>query len=536
MQLEQLAPWRQLQADATRLANTRIDALFDTEKDHLDLLSFELGGIYADLSKNLIDAQTHRNLIELAQSRGLADAITALFEGDIVNPTEMRPALHTLLRNPGDSRGKTTNAEKIDASLKVRQSIKALSTRIREGKQLGFSGLPIRDVVNIGIGGSHLGPQLVCEALRYENRRDVDVHFVSNVDVNDINQVLAALDPATTLFIVSSKSFTTAETLTNARTASAWIQARFDDEKATAAHFIAVTAKPDRAQEFGIAAQNILPMWDWVGGRYSLWSAIGLSIAVQTGYEGFESLLNGAHAMDEHFRHTAFANNLPVMLALLAVWNSNFLQHDSIAVVPYDDRLGRLSEYLQQLEMESNGKRVQLDNSECEFMTSPVIWGGVGTNVQHAFFQQLHQGTRRTTVDFIIALKRPGPTSTHQDMLVANCFAQAEGLMRGRDVSADTLENGIELDKHRNCPGNRGSNMFALDRLSPENLGALLAMYEHKTFVQAVIWGINPFDQWGVELGKALADDILAEVASNASGTHDASTTALIERYRALRK
>jgi len=516
---------------ATRLRRNRIETLFATP-GRAGAWTIEAAGLYFDHSKQLIDEPARDTLLALATARGLAGRIEDLFRGAIVNPTEGRAALHTALRAPDDDGAASDGlpvAPLIRATLARMAQVVA---EIGEGRWRGHGGDRITDIVNLGIGGSHLGPQLVCEALRYAHTGDLHVHFVSNVDGGDIDRCLNRLDPATTLFIVASKSFTTPETALNARTAQRWLLARFRDEAAIAAHFFAITAHPQRAVDFGIAPDNVLPMWDWVGGRYSLWSAIGLPIALALGYAGFARLLAGARAMDQHFRTVPLARNAPVMLALTGLWNSSFLGAQTQAIVPYDDRLDHLPDYLQQLEMESNGKRVTLANELVAGDTCPIVWGGVGTNVQHAFFQLLHQGTRLVPVDFILALRHPRSAPAHHDMLVANCLAQAEALMTGR--ARDALiagGNPPALALHREQPGNQPSNLIVMDELTPETLGALLALYEHKTFVQGVIWDINSFDQWGVELGKQLAAKLLEELASGQVEAHDGSTIALMERY-----
>jgi len=524
-----------LGAHATRLRRTRIDALFATP-GRAAAWTIEAAGLYFDHSKQLLDEPARDALLALATARDLAARIEDLFRGAIVNPTEGRAALHTALRAQADD-GASSDGQPVAPLVRATLARMAqVVADIGEGRWRGHAGDRITDIVNLGIGGSHLGPQLVCEALRYAHSGDLRVHFVSNVDGGDIDRCLSGLDPATTLFIVASKSFTTPETALNARTAQRWLLARHGDAAAIAAHFLAITAHPQRAVEFGIAPGNVLPMWDWVGGRYSLWSAIGLPIALALGYAGFERLLAGARAMDEHFRTTPFARNAPVMLALTGVWNSNFLGAETQAIVPYDDRLDHLPDYLQQLEMESNGKRVTLADEPVTGMTCPIVWGGVGTNVQHAFFQLLHQGTRLVPVDFILALRHPRATPDHHDMLVANCLAQAEALMTGRAREALIAAGSTPaLALHREQPGNQPSNLLVMDELTPETLGALLALYEHKTFVQGVIWNINSFDQWGVELGKQLAARLLDELASGRIATHDGSTTALMERYLARR-
>ncbi|MBM4228314.1 MAG: glucose-6-phosphate isomerase, partial [Gammaproteobacteria bacterium] len=394
----------------------------------------------------------------------------------------------------------------------------------------------ITDVVNLGIGGSDLGPRMACNALRDEASPLVRLHFVSNVDGGDITHALRNLDPARTAFIVASKSFTTTETMRNARTAQAWLAEACPDPARRAPHFLGITARPDRAREFGIDESRILPLWDWVGGRFSLWSAIGLPVAMAVGMEKFEELLAGAADMDRHFREAPWGDNLPVLLALVGIWNSNFLGAETFAVVPYEQRLAHLPGYLQQLEMESNGKRITHDNEVVTGHTAPILWGGLGTDVQHAFFQLLHQGTRLVPVDFILALHNPLSPSGHHDMLVANCLAQAQALMQGRTAAslkhAAADDEGINLPLHRAMPGNQPSNLLLMDELTPRSLGALVALYEHKTFVQGVIWGVNSFDQWGVELGKVLADALLEDIHTNTvAAQHDPSTAAALRRY-----
>ena len=524
-----------LQQHAARLRGQRIDKLFAGGTRAADW-TIEAAGLYFDHSKQLLDDVARADLIGLAAERGLPARIEDLFQGAEVNPTEHRPALHTALRDADQT---TAQADGAPVAPAIRATLQRMATvvgDIIEGRWRGHSGERITDVVNLGIGGSHLGPQLVCDALRHAHVDTLRVHFVSNVDGGDIDRCLQRLDPATTLFIVASKSFTTPETALNARSAQAWILARFSDKAAIGAHFFAISAHPQRAVDFGIAAANVLPMWDWVGGRYSLWSAIGLPIALAIGYDGFERLLAGARAMDHHFRSAPLVRNAPVMLALTGIWNSNFLGAHTQAIVPYDDRLTLLPDYLQQLEMESNGKRMTLANTLVIGETSPIVWGGVGTNVQHAFFQLLHQGTRLVPVDFMLAIRHPRSAPAHHDMLVANCFAQAEALMVGRSLAAlRAAGTDAVLAMHREQPGNQPSNMLLMDELTPETLGALLALYEHKTFVQGVIWQINSFDQWGVELGKQLAAKLLDELAAGAPAAHDDSTTTLMARYLARR-
>jgi len=539
MQVNELAAWRLLAARTNEIGVMRISGLFDSEPDRLDYLSAEAVGLYVDLSKSLVSKQIFELLVALAKERCLEDAIVGLFRGDRVNGTENRPALHTLLREPTPEIEEPDQAERREQIARMRKQVNGFCDRFSRGGLTGHDGTRIHDIVSIGIGGSHLGPELVCDALRNEISPDVNVHFVANVDGGNLHRVLVNLDPSSTFFIVASKSFATAETLLNARTARDWIVTAFNNPAAIKTHFAAVTANQTGAMTFGIEKHNIFPMWDWVGGRYSLWSAIGLPIAIALGTSVFERLLAGAHSMDEHFRNTELRKNIPVMHALVALWHNNFCDYNSLCVVPYDDRLRLLPAFLQQLEMESNGKRITFDNELTEYDTAPVIWGGVGSNAQHAFFQQLHQGTRHAPVEFIVALTHPQSGDEHHSSLIANCFAQSEALMLGSndDSSTDKAdpESDLNLAAHRNSPGNRPSSTIVMKALTPESLGALLALYEHKTFVQGVIWNINSFDQWGVELGKSLAGTMLNEIRSGEHGHHDPSTLALLARLKDAR-
>lgn len=525
--------WQTLERRAAEHDAANILTLFTREPDRLERMSMEAAGLVLDVSKQRVSRDTFAALFELARAAGVPRGIVALFDGATVNPTEDRPALHTALRaQPGDAPpGPAAEVSAVNARLA------RFAEDVRAGVHTGAGGDRIRDVVHIGIGGSHLGPQLVCEALRFSHDGP-RVHFLANVDGGAFDRIVRPLDPATTLFVVASKSFTTAETRLNAETARSWLGARFPQDAATAKHFVAITAKPDAAEDFGIDRENVFPMWDWVGGRYSLWSAIGLPIALAAGAHGFRAMLDGAAAMDRHFRHAPLERNLPVTLALIGLWNNNFLGAESVCIVPYDDRLELLPAYLQQLDMESNGKRISLGGEPLRHHSAPITWGGTGTNAQHAFFQLLHQGTRLVPVEFIVALTHPAGLPAHHDMLVANCFAQAEGLMRGRDGrDGGPMAEGVDAAKHRATPGNRPSTVVAMDALEPATLGALLALYEHRTYVQSVIWGTNAFDQWGVELGKTLAGVIGETFANDDPGTaHDPSTAGLIERYLAARR
>ncbi|MCC6710420.1 MAG: glucose-6-phosphate isomerase [Gammaproteobacteria bacterium] len=516
-----------LRRQAAALATRDIASLFAAEPERLQHFGKRAAGLTLDLSKQALDETALTLLVELATAGGLAAAIEAMFQGHIINHTEQRAVLHTALR-AGPQGTAQVDGQRVAGDVEqVLTRMAELVAAVHDGRWTGHDGARITDVVNIGIGGSHLGPQLACDALRYQHTGHVRVHFLANVDGGEFERVVAPLDPASTLFLVTSKSFTTVETRLNAKSARAWLAARFPDPAAIARHFVAVSAAPARAVEFGIAADNVYPLWDWVGGRYSLWSAVGLPIAFAVGMAGFRDFLAGARALDEHFRHAPFEDNLPVLLALLAFWNSHCLDAESEAVVPYDDRLRYLPDYLQQLEMESNGKRVDREGHALAGHSAPITWGGLGTNAQHAFFQLLHQGTRRVPVDFILSLTHPAARREHHDMLVANCIAQAEGLMRGR-----LIESTDPLARHRDIPGNRASTLITMTALTPATLGALIALYEHKTYVLSVLMNINAFDQWGVELGKVLAGSILEEIAQGAvSSAHDPSTRAVLEAY-----
>lgn len=520
-----------LRQHAARLGTCRVAGLFDAEPERLQRLRMTAADLCLDLSKQALDRDALTALLALATASGLEAAITAMFKGDIINHTEQRAVLHTALRAGPAGKAEVDGRRVAPEVEAVLERMADLVAAVHEGRWTGHAGARITDVVNIGIGGSHLGPQLACDALRYQHTGHVRVHFLANVDGGEFERVVAPLDPASTLFLITSKSFTTVETRLNAMSARAWLAARFPEPEAIARHFVAVSAAPAKAVEFGIAADNVYPLWDWVGGRYSLWSAVGLPIAFAIGMAGFRQFLGGARALDEHFLQAPFHANLPVMLALVAYWNSHLLGAESEAVVPYDDRLRYLPDYLQQLEMESNGKRVDRDGQPLADHSAPITWGGLGTNAQHAFFQLLHQGTRRVPVDFILCLTHPAARPDHHDMLVANCIAQAEGLMRGRRVDA-----GDALARHRDIPGNRASSLITLRALTPATLGALIALYEHKTYVQSVLMNINAFDQWGVELGKVLAGTILDEIAQGAAaGGHDPSTLAVLNDYLAAR-
>ncbi|MCP5144288.1 MAG: glucose-6-phosphate isomerase [Gammaproteobacteria bacterium] len=537
--------WQSLTAHCEALRNLDIRQAFIDDAERHQRLEFTAAGLTVDFSKQSVLPDTLQMLVALAQANALPAKIASLFAGADVNGTEQRPALHMALR---DFKPEAIEVGGTDIKPLIADERKRLHNFIQnlhDHHWLGFRGDAITDVVNLGIGGSDLGPKLVADALRLDAPRRCRVHFAANVDGGELLRILGDLDPATTLFIVASKSFTTPETLLNATTAREWLLAAASGNRsAIARHFVAVSANKMRAVEFGIDERNIFSMWDWVGGRYSVWSSIGLPVMCAYGTDVFHRLLRGANLMDEHFRTTPLAQNVPVLMGLLGIWHGNLRGAQSWAMVPYDDRLFHLPAYLQQLEMESNGKRVRNDGSAVEYATAPVVWGGLGTNAQHAFFQLLHQGTQLIPLDFVVALNHPISPRAHHDALVANCFAQSEALLRGKrfaEAFADSSHGNDQthaehLARHRTMPGNRPHTLIVVDELKAETMGALLALYEHKTFVQGAIWDINPFDQWGVELGKKMAATILGEFdASGPTPAHDASTSAWIARYRQRR-
>ena len=515
--------------------------LFAEQEDRFDRFSVEAAGLLLDYSKNRLNAHTMQLLMQLARERGVEERRDAMFAGEKINTTEHRAVLHTALRMPRNSSLMVDGQNAIQEVHAVLDHIQAFSERVRSGQWTGHSGKPITDIVNIGIGGSDLGPEMVCRALRPFVHPRLTLHFVSNADGHDLDAVLAKVNPATTLFIVASKTFTTRETMMNAQTAREWFLVRGNKAGLTK-HFVAVSTNTEAVRNFGIDPENMFPFWDWVGGRYSIWSAIGLPVALAIGFDGFAEFLGGGHAMDQHFRTAPLERNMPVILGMLGIWYRNFFGSASLSIAPYHQDLSRFAAYLQQLEMESNGKRVTRTGHAVESATCPVIWGDVGTNGQHAYFQLLHQGTDITPVDFIAALKPSHDLPGHHTVLLANCFAQSEAFMRGKtaeEVRAEMRAQKIDekqidaLLPHRTFPGNRPSNTILMDRLTPSTLGALIALYEHKVFVQGVVWDINSFDQWGVELGKELAKNIEPELTGIAQpDTHDSSTNALIARAK----
>ncbi|MCP5433747.1 MAG: glucose-6-phosphate isomerase [Alphaproteobacteria bacterium] len=495
------AAWAALARQGARLKAARIDSLFAADARRFARFSREGAGLLLDISKNRIDEEALAALLALAKGAMLEEARGRMFSGERINVTEHRAVLHVALR-AGNDAGLVVDGHDVLPDVRaVKARVEAFAEQVRSGAWRGFTGKPIRHVVNIGIGGSDLGPRMAAAALSPHLADDLALHYVANVDGADLAGVLDRVAAEETLFIVASKTFTTQETMANAASARAWLRDQGAEEADVAKHFVAVSTNAQAVAAFGISAENMFPFWDWVGGRFSLWSAIGLSLAIGLGSEGFEALLSGAREMDGHFLEAPLAENLPVLLALTEIWNRNIEGHRARAVVPYDERLALLPAYLQQLEMESNGKRLGLDGEEALHATAPVVWGGAGTNGQHAYFQHLHQGTDVVPVDFIAAIAPDHGLAGHHRLLMANLFAQGEALMRGR-ASPDG-------NPHRAFPGNRPSTAILMDRLTPERLGALLALYEHKVFCLGVLWGVPSFDQWGVELGKELAGSLL---------------------------
>jgi glucose-6-phosphate isomerase len=540
--LESSATFQALQSHYANAQQWEMRLLFAEDPARFSNFSLDAAGLFLDYSKNKINGKTIALLCTLARERNVEGHRDAMFAGAKINTTEHRAVLHTALRTPRGNRLLLDGHDVNQDVHAVLDRIAVFTDRVRSGAWLGHSGKAITDIVNIGIGGSDLGPKMVCQALSSYTHPRLTMHFVSNIDGHDLSALLPKLNPETTLFIIASKTFTTWETMTNAHSARNWFLHNGGNEQNLAKHFVAVSTNVDAVKAFGISADNMFPFWDWVGGRYSIWSAIGLPVAVAIGFDHFKELLAGAYAMDQHFCTVPADRNMPMLMGLLAVWNRNFFNCPSVSIAPYHHDLRYFPAYLQQLEMESNGKRVTIDGAPLGVASSPVIWGDVGTNGQHAFFQLLHQGTDSTPVDFIAALKPTHDLPEHHAALLANCFAQSEAFMRGKsaiEVHADLEKQGLDpfeikaLAPHKVFPGNRPSNTILMDALTPATLGALIALYEHKTFVQGVLWGINSFDQWGVELGKVLAKTIHAELLGTpAPQEHDSSTNGLIARAR----
>ena len=537
--LEKRKAWQALQAHYANVRGTHLRTLFAADPHRGERLTAEAAGIFLDYSKNRITDETVGLLLELARESGLRQRIDAMFGGQKINLTEKRSVLHVALRAPRDATILADGVNVVPEVHAVLDKMAAFATRVRNGEWKGHTGKPIRNIINIGIGGSDLGPVMAYEALRYYSDRRLNCRFVSNVDGTDLAEAVNDLDAAETLFVVSSKTFTTLETMTNAHSARAWLLGAMGGaEQSIARHFVAVSTNAGEVARFGIDTANMFGFWDWVGGRYSMDSAIGLSTMVAIGPENFQAMLGGFHEIDEHFRTAPFERNLPVLIGLLGVWYTDFFESETVAVLPYEQYLKRFPAYLQQLTMESNGKHVTLEGAEVDYATGPIYWGEPGTNGQHSFYQLIHQGTRLIPCDFIGFAQPLNRLGRHHDMLMANVFAQSEALAFGKTADQVKAEGTPDwLVPHRVFEGNRPSNTILLDRLTPAALGKLVALYEHSVFTQGVIWQINSFDQWGVELGKVLAQRIIPELETSAEPAlaHDSSTNALIRRYRKLK-
>lgn len=530
--------WEKLQAHFSQVKSLNLKEEFKKDPKRADAFTLQWEDLYVDYSKNIITEETKNLLTDLANEAGLKEAINALFEGEEINRTEGRAVLHTALRAQKNTEVKVEGENVIPEVFEVKEKIKNFCYSVITGAKKGFTGKAFTDVVNIGIGGSDLGPVMVTEALEYY-KNHLKVHFVSNVDGDHVQEVIKDLNPETTLFVIVSKSFSTQETLANSTTIRKWFTKKAPAD-AVAKHFVAVSSNVKAVEEFGIEVENIFPMWDWVGGRFSLWSAVGLSISLSVGYDNFESLLEGARKMDEHFKQTEFEKNIPVQLALLTIWYNNFFKAETQAVIPYTQYLHRFPAYLQQAIMESNGKGVDRDGNEISYQTGNIVWGEPGTNSQHAFFQLIHQGTKLIPADFIGFKRSLHKEKEHHDKLMANFFAQTEALLQGKtseevkeelDAKKMDPEQVRELLPFKIFKGNNPTTTILFDKLTPESLGKLIALYEHQIFVQGIIWNIYSYDQWGVELGKQLATTILNEIEKNDVGSHDSSTSSLLKFY-----
>ena len=545
-QLTHFPAWQALGDHQRQIAGTQMRDLFARDPGRFERFSLRLGDILFDYSKNLITAETLSLLLDLAGQAGLQGKIAAMFSGQKINTTEDRAVLHVALRNRSNQPIRVDGEDVMPEVNRVLAKMRAFSEKVRGGEWKGYTGKAITDVINIGIGGSDLGPKMVCEALKPYGKPGLRVHFVSNVDSTDLVETLKQVSPETALFLVASKTFTTQETMTNAHSAREWLLAAAKDPAAVARHFAAMSTNTEAVEKFGIDPANMFEFWDWVGGRYSLWSAIGLSIALFIGMDRFEELLGGAHRVDEHFRSAPFERNIPVIMGLLGIWYNNFFGAQTHAILPYDQYLLYFPAYFQQGDMESNGKSVTRSGEPVDYSTGPIIWGQPGTNGQHAFYQLIHQGTRLVPCDFLAAARSHNPLGDHQAILVSNYFAQTEALMRGRtpeEARRDLAAEGYSgsrlelLAAAKTFPGNRPTNSFLYPELTPEVLGALIALYEHKIFTQGAIWEINSFDQMGVELGKQLAKTILPQLKGTGEvASHDPSTNGLINAYKRMRE
>ena len=534
--LTALPAWQALEKHAAEMREVHLRDLFAKDPGRASRFSVEAEGLFLDYSKNRITDETIKLLIELAKQSGLEERRDAMFSGEKINLTENRSVLHVALRAPKSEKILSDGVDVVPEVHQVLDKMAAFADRVRSGAWKGFTGKKVKNVINIGIGGSDLGPVMAYEALRHYTDRSISCRFVSNVDGTDFAEATRDINPDETLFIVSSKTFTTLETMTNAKSAREWALAQLKDEKAIASHFVAVSTNAAEVSKFGIDTANMFGFWDWVGGRYSMDSAIGLSSMIAIGPQNFRSMLAGFHAMDTHFKTTPLEKNLPVLMGLLTVWYNNFFNAQTVAVLPYDQYLKRFPAYLQQLTMESNGKSITIDGSHVNYQTGAIYWGEPGTNGQHSFYQLIHQGTKVIPCDFIGFAQSLNPHGDHHDILTANLFAQAEALAFGK-TAAEVKASGTPdaLVPHKTFEGNRPSNMILAKQLTPEILGKLIALYEHDVFTQGAVWRIDSFDQWGVELGKVLAMKIVPELKSSAGLAHDSSTNALIERYRKMK-
>ncbi len=544
--LTQSAAWKKLESHHANIAPLHMREMFATDPQRFDAFSIHWRDFLLDYSKNRVTAETMKLLFDLARQSDVEGWREKMFMGEKINFTEKRAVLHTALRNRANRPIMVDGKDVMPDVNRVLGQMKAFSDAVRGGTWKGYTGKPITDVVNIGIGGSDLGPVMVTEALKPYAQQGLNMHFVSNIDGTHIAETLKKLNPETALFLIASKTFTTQETMTNAETARSWFLASAKNPSAVAKHFVALSTNTKEVVKFGIDPKNMFEFWDWVGGRYSLWSAIGLSIAVCIGFENFEELLTGAHEMDEHFRSEPLEKNMPVILALLGIWYNNFFGAQTHAILPYDQYLHRFAAYFQQGDMESNGKFVDRNGNRVGYSTGPVIWGEPGTNGQHAFYQLIHQGAKLIPCDFIAPIESHNPLGDHHTILLSNFFAQTEALMKGKtpdEARKEILDSGLEgkelerLLPHKVFEGNRPTNSILVQKLTPRTLGSLIALYEHKILVQGMIWNINPYDQWGVELGKQLAKAILPELKSAYPVTsHDASTNGLINYYKGCKK
>jgi glucose-6-phosphate isomerase len=534
----QTIAWQKIQSHFEKMQATSMKDLFASDANRVEKFHMQWNDFLVDYSKNIVNQETLDLLLNLANEVQLKQAISSYFQGDVINQTENRAVLHNVLRAKESANVIVDGVNVMPEVYSVKNKIKNFSNEVSSGYKKGFTGKPFTDIVNIGIGGSDLGPAMIVEALQFY-KNDLNVHFVSNVDGDHVNEVIKKLNPETTLFVVVSKTFTTQETLSNAETIRSWfLQSASQDD--VAKHFVAVSTNIQKVTEFGINPDNVFPMWDWVGGRFSVWSAVGLSVSLAVGFDNFDKLLKGANAMDEHFKNESFDKNIPVVLALLSIWYNNFFGSETEAIIPYTQYLQKLSPYLQQAFMESNGKSISRDGKPVNYQTGTIIWGEPGTNSQHAFFQLIHQGTKLIPTDFIGFKQSLHGNKEHHDKLMSNFFAQTEALLMGKtelQVKAEFVKQGISGEKadfllpFKVFSGNKPTNTILINKLTPESLGALVAMYEHKIFVQGIIWNIFSYDQWGVELGKQLANSILDEIVTKEVKNHDSSTSFLLKAY-----